>query len=382
MPDRLVLVFMIDALGFVEAGDPAFLPALDRPRAPVRSVLGYSSAAIPTILSGRLPQAHGHFSMYRRDRGDGVFRSLGPWLSLASRLTERRWRLGRWITQYLRSRGVTGYFSLYEIPLGWLRWFDLCQRRDLYAPGAFDGMPGIADRLAQGGPYKVWNWRVPEEQAFREMEAEVERGRKRVLFLYTAELDTVMHATGPGSAETREKLAGYARRIEGIVRRAEKRGMEPRVFVFGDHGMAPVTRTHDLWTALSSMDHSVPDELLYFLDSTMARFWFGSPKVRAEVERVLGTLDCGRLLTDAELRELGAFFPKRDYGDAIFLLNEGEILVPSFMARRPVRGMHGYHPDARHSFTTLLTNVHDRPYPADLVGLHDLLKTEIAEAGA
>ena len=52
-------------------------------------------------------------------------------------------------------------------------------------------------------------------------------------------------------------------------------------------------------------------------------------------------------------------------------------LVPSFMSREPVRGMHGYHPDDAHSFTTLATNVHGRPYPRNLLELHALLRDEI-----
>ena len=51
------------------------------------------------------------------------------------------------------------------------------------------------------------------------------------------------------------------------------------------------------------------------------------------------------------------------------------------MGSAPVRGMHGYHPDARHSYTTLVTNVEDQAYPADLCELHHLLQREIAEAG-
>ena len=119
---------------------------------PVRSVLGYSSAAIPTILSGVLPDAHGHFSMYRRAGGDGVFRALGPALSLASRVTAAAGGFVP-VTRYLHWRGVTGYFSLYDIPLPHLTEFDLCQRRDIYAPGAFEGgLTGLrSDR--RNGPY-------------------------------------------------------------------------------------------------------------------------------------------------------------------------------------------------------------------------------------
>ncbi len=380
MRERLTLVFLIDALGFEQAGSPEFLPLLDRPRAPVRSILGYSSAAIPTILTGVPPERHGHLSMYRRAGRNGIFRSVAPWIGLATRLTDRRWRLGRWITSYLKNRGITGYFSLYEIPLRWLPQFDLCQRRDIYAPGAFDGIPGLADHLEQRGRSRIWSWRVPEAQAFRELEEEVERGNNEFLFLYTAELDTVMHATGPASGATRDKLAGYDRRITSVIRQAEKTARRVRVFIFGDHGMAPVQQQHDLWASLRTLPFQVPGDWLYFLDSTMARFWFANRRAEQEVDRLLAGLGWGRVLDDPELRRLGSFFPDREYGERIFLADEGHIIVPSFMSAQVVRGMHGYHPDDRCSFTTLVTNAHDRPYPADLIDLHALLRAEILEA--
>lgn len=379
MPDRLILIFMIDALGFTQAGDRAYLPDLDGPRAPVRSVLGYSSAAIPTILSGQLPQSHGHFSMYRRSgsRG-GVFRGLQPWLNLACRAVGPRWRFRQWIARYLERRGITGYFSLYQIPLPWLGYFDLCQRRDLYAPGAFDdGVNGLADHLERMGSYRVWNWRVPEERAFAELEAEIERGQSRALFLYTASLDSTMHAAGPGSAAAGVRLRAYEERITALARKARSRYDEVRLFVFGDHGMARVDAVHDLWGPLRKLALSVPKDLIYFLDSTMARFWFQSDRARRQVDELLSGLSYGRVLSDDELSELGAYFPEKEYGERIFLLHEGSILTPSFMSDQPVAGMHGYHPDAEQSFTTLLTNAHDVAYPQNLLELHTVLRDEI-----
>ena len=67
MARRLLLVVMIDALGHrivTEQGRFAFLEA---PDGPVRAVCGYSSACIPSLLSGRLPREHGHWAMYLRD---------------------------------------------------------------------------------------------------------------------------------------------------------------------------------------------------------------------------------------------------------------------------------------------------------------------------
>jgi hypothetical protein len=378
--DRLVLIVLIDALGYELAGNRSFLPILERERAPIRSVLGYSSANLPTIMSGRTPSEHRQFSMYRRAGRDGVFQPVGRWLRLAARWTKRRWRISVWLARWLRRRGITGYFSLYEIPLALLPEFDLCQRRDLYAPNAFEHLPGLVDHMAAAGPYRVWNWSVPEEQSFRELKAEIDRGEARTLFLYTSALDGIMHAAGPESGAAAERLALYSEWITEAVEWARRAGREVRAFVFGDHGMAPVRGVHDLHSELAALPVRVPEQCLYFLDSTMARFWFPDPTARRPVEELLARQPYGRILGDDELRRLGAFFPGADYGELIFVLEEGEILVPSFMSSHAVKGMHGYHPDGRHAYTVLATNVHDRPYPRDLLELHALLRDELREA--
>jgi hypothetical protein len=380
--DRLVLIILIDALGWEQAGAPAFLPALHAPRGPVRPVLGYSSANLPTLMTGRLPCEHGHFSMYRRAGPDGVFAGIKPALSAVSRLRKPSWRVSRGLAWWLRRRGITGYFSLYEIPLSILAEFDLCQRKDIFAPGAFDGMSGLADLVAGTGAGRIWNWSVPEDRAFAELEAEVDRGEKKVLFCYTPALDSVMHAVGPQNRAVSDALAGYARRIEGLLERAGRRYREVRAFVFGDHGMAPVHGVRDLRSELESAGYGVGGPVLYFLDSTMARFWFRAASDRRRVEDLLARHAWGRVLGPGELESLGVFFSDGRHGELIFLLDEGEILVPSFMGSRPVQGMHGYHPDARHSVTVLLSNTVDRPYPANLVELHALLRDEIREATA
>jgi hypothetical protein len=376
VPEKLTLIFLIDALGYEQAKTGSFLHLLDRPRRPIRSVLGYSSACLPTIMTGLSPAGHGHFSMYRRASNGGVFAGPGRVLPLLSHLTGRHWRLRQWTTRYLRWRGVTGYFSLYDIPLSRLHFFDLCQRRNLYRPGAFDGIPGLPDHLETAGGHRIWDWSANEAQAFSELEEEIERAEKRFLLFYSAELDALMHASGPESEATRRKLEEYDRRITALHRRARERYREVSVFAFGDHGMAPVRRSHDLWSSLEALPFRVPDDFLYFLDSSMARFWFHADPARPAVRSLLEGLDYGRVLPDDELERLGANFPRREYGELIFLLDEGEILVPSFMGLSPVRGMHGYHPDAGCSYTTLATNRHDLEYPEDLCQLHHLLRRE------
>ena len=91
-------------------------------------------------------------------------------------------------------------------------------------------------------------------------------------------------------------------------------------------------------------------------DSTMARFWFFTERARRLVTVCLEGVSEGRIMPDAELHELGALFPDRYFGELIFLVEEGVLIVPSHMGERPIRAMHGYHPDAPHSSASLLSN--------------------------
>jgi len=377
VPERLTLIVLLDALGHRQASSPSFLPWCEAPRAPVRTVLGYSSAAIPTLLSGRWPEEHGHFAMYRRAVGDDrAFRGLAGPAALGARLTGREWRFRRWIGSRLRARGITGYFALYDVPLEWLSEFDLCQRRDLFSPGAFEPAVGLADEITRAGG-RIWNWGVPEDRAFRECGEEIDRGERSVLLLYTARLDALMHAEGPESPSTGLLLAEYDRRLSELRARASKKYTDFRIFVFGDHGMAAVRSTVDLWSRLRALPLRFKRDYRYFLDSTMARFWFENQRARDLVLTLLADTPQGRVLDETELRALGCWFPEADYGETIFLLQEGAILLPSFMSGSPVRGMHGYHPDDAESSTTLVTNVVSGDGPADLRGIHALVSADL-----
>ena len=40
---------------------------------------------------------------------------------------------------------------------------------------------------------------------------------------------------------------------------------------------------------------------------------------------------------------------------------KGVLIVPSHMGERPIRAMHGYHPEEKHSYAALLTNQPEIP---------------------
>jgi hypothetical protein len=114
-------------------------------------------------------------------------------------------------------------------------------------------------------------------------------------------------------------------------------------------------------------------------DSTMARFWFFNDKARQQITNALGTVPQGRIMPDDELKQLRAHFDDSQFGELIFLVKEGVLIVPSHMGERPIRAMHGYHPHDPHSYATLFTN--QSTLPAEVTHIphiHRLMEHAIA----
>jgi hypothetical protein len=112
----------------------------------------------------------------------------------------------------------------------------------------------------------------------------------------------------------------------------------------------------DLKSKIESLSVSAPNDFAVVYDSTMARFWFFNDRSRKEVIDCLKQVPEGRILPEDELKALGTYFPDHAFGEVIFLVKEGVLIVPSHMGERPIRAMHGYHPSDKHSFATLCSS--------------------------
>jgi len=375
----VLVILFVDALGWRLAQQHGPLASGLAHRREIATILGFSSGALPTAFSGRPPREHGRWLMYRRAGADGgVFRGFERFAWLPPRL-RRSWRLRRWLSARLAARSVRGYFNLYDVPLEELACFDLAEREDLFAPGGLpvDTLWDAFGRL--GVAWRGWNWRTPEAVAMAELEARLVVGSDDVLFLYTADLDALLHHEGSGGARVRERLGAY----DAYVRRLLEApgGARPRwVYLCSDHGMVDVVEQVDVMSALAGLPQRRGRDYAAFYDSTMARFWWRRAGARDAVRAALAGEPRGRWLTSEELAREGADFAAREYGEDVFLLRPGALLVPSFMGSRPVAAMHGYdpgHPD----MTALLAS--NRPLPAGVRHLADLrgfLESEVRAA--
>jgi len=365
----VMVVALVDALGWTLAARvPGFAPALPHRRR-LDTVLGFSSGALPTIFTGRMPAEHGRWLMYRRAAGGASpFRGFGATRLLPGRV-RRGPRLARLLSRVVAARGVRGYFHLYEVPRERLPFFDLPERRDPFAPG---GLPGGAlwETLeSRGVTWRAWTWRTPEAEAVEALLASVARGRERFLFLYTADLDARLHREGSQGAGVRRALEGYAALAGREIEAGRRAGREVWFYLLSDHGMVDVTRTVDVAAALAATGTRAPRDYEVFLDSTFARFWWRAPAARRAVEAALAALPGGRWLDDAALAREGCLFVDRAYGESVWLADPGALIVPSFMGRAPLAAMHGYDPAHPDMAAGLWSN---RPVPEAVRHLRDV----------
>jgi hypothetical protein len=63
---------------------------------------------------------------------------------------------------------------------------------------------------------------------------------------------------------------------------------------------------------------------------------------------------------------------------ACFATTPSDLIVPSHMGERPIRAMHGFHPDAPHSYAALMTNQPD--VPSDINAIPDMFKLMTRDA--
>jgi hypothetical protein len=386
-PRRTLSLFVfIDALGWRLAEREAFMTDLFQTRAPLQTVFGYSSTCDPTILTGLPPRAHGHFAFFTHDPERSPF--AGSWLRYLQYLPEAvtsRARVRRQISKLAqRTLGYTGYFNLYNMPFKHLALFDYTEKRDLYEGGGIvSGAPTVFDLLrARDIPFFRSDWRLPDAASLAQARAAIATGRPRFAYLYLAGLDAILHHEGTRGAGVRDRLAWYDASIRETVAQASALYDEVRVFAFSDHGMTDVTAVSDLQGDLATAGFSFGRDYVGVFDSTMARFWAPDQDARQRLCQHLEGRSDGRLLSDADLRNLGCDFPNQRYGEVFFLLNPGTLLCPSFMGARPIAGMHGYDPAHCDSVASFLSTVPMSRTPDGLADMFDLMLREADRAGA
>jgi len=357
MKPILPLFIMIDACGWEILHHDTFCQAFAPTRKRLDSVFGYSSACVPSILSGRWPDEHRNWCYFVYDPKHSPFRSLRPLRWLPSALTSRR-IFRRWLTKFVKVQlNFRGYFDLYNIPFRYIHLFDFTEKKSPLQPGGMNRGSNIFDLLVkQNIPYFVSDPARTETQNRDGLIAAIESETIDFAFCYWAGLDGLLHAVGNDSPQITDRLRTLEQWVKNVLTKAKEHYSDVRLYIFSDHGMANCNEVLDLKARIEALPVSMEKDYVVVYDSTMARFWFLNDNARTLITAELGRIPQGRIIPDDELRRYRVLFEDRYFGELIFLVNEGVLIVPSHMGERPIRAMHGYHPTAPQSYAALLTN--------------------------
>ncbi len=378
MKPVIPLFVFIDACGWEILNGSTFGSTWAPHRKSLESVFGYSSACVPSILSGRWPVQHRNWSYFVYDPKNSPFKWLRPLRWLPSALTSRR-RFRRLLSRAVKSRmKFKGYFDLYNIPFEHISLFDFTEKRSPLRPLGMNRGPNIVDFLQENDiAHHVSDPALRETENLEHLIAELKDGSIDFAFVYLPELDGLLHRVGNQSPEVPLKLEAYDLWIQRVLETAREHYEEVRLYVFSDHGMANCETHLNLMDEIESLPLRMGKDYAAVYDSTMARFWFFTPEAARLISERLEAVPQGRILSDDELEQMHCLFPDRYFGELIFLVHEGVLIVPSHMGQRPIRAMHGYHPHDKHSYAALLSNM---PIPNSIQAIPDIFQLMTRDA--
>lgn len=355
----LSVFVLIDALGWEYIKGGKFLSDWLPVRQPLRTVLGFSSGAIPTILTGELPAVTGHWNLFYYDPKGSPFR----WLRFFRFLPD--WMLDHRVARKAMKemgRHLLGMGPAFECHISprLLPWFNYVEKRSIYGRGGIGGAQSILDQLAERNiPHHVYSYRdASDTEILERAERDILEGDASFFFLYLSEMDAFLHKHCDYPERVEERLEWYDQGLRKVFNAARRVDPNTTFTVISDHGMTPVREHYDLLQDIEALQLKTPQDYLAVYDSTMARFWFFNDRARNAVHEVLARVRCGRILSEGELRQLGVFFTDQRYGETIFLLNPGWMISRSDFNGPgwAPSGMHGYHPDDPHSDAVFLSN--------------------------
>lgn len=356
---KIAIFMFIDAMGWEIVKDRSFLKDLLPHRYRVGMQFGYSSTAIPTILTGEKPTVHKHLSFYYYAPEKSPFKMmkyLG--LGLLPSSIADRWRVRHILSKVVaRYYGFTGYFEMYAMPFSRIHLFDYIEKTDIFVPGGLSPVKNLADTLeANRISYHISNWRLQESQNIEALTKDLQKGEINFAFLYTAAMDGLLHRVTKDGAEIDVKMKWYEDNILNLMKEAQSNYQDIYFTVFSDHGMTTLAGVVDMKREVEKLGLIFGKDYAAVYDSTMVRLWFLNDSARDIILEALSKAPHSHILDDMELKKYSIDFHDHMYGDTILLMDPGWQIAPCDMGLKALPGMHGFAPEHEDSYAALLSS--------------------------
>lgn len=241
----------------------------------------------------------------------------------------------------INKRGISNV-----IPSHLLQYFSPKLTKPMYAANSLGEIKSIFDVMRNNNIpffYKMPSTRL-ENALFKSILQGVKNSNlPNLTVIHPCSLDIIAHRFGPSSPQVRSALRKIDSKMLDLYESIQLSHEPITVIIMSDHGMTPITDTADIMGLLNTLPLTLGTDYLFFLDSTLARFWFFNENAKKLVESTLSTLKCGKILDSSALKMLGIDKLNPEYGELFFVMNERWVIYPDFFRKHsPPLGMHGY----------------------------------------
>lgn len=172
-------------------------------------------------------------------------------------------------------------------------------------------------------------------------------------FFQFNDTDSLIHKCGPDTKEAKRIIKHTDSEVKRLYKEFAKNNEDVSFLVVGDHGMSTVTDNVDILDEIDYMlkinNLNAPTDLVYWVDSTMARFWFHNENARQKVEKHIknnqtfqkyGVIVDDKISQEEKIPKMG-----RQHAHLAWWANEGILIEPCFFRDSEdfvTNGMHGY----------------------------------------
>tara|TARA_Y100000034_G_scaffold19272_1_gene21684 strand:+ start:5548 stop:6720 length:1173 start_codon:yes stop_codon:yes gene_type:complete len=235
-----------------------------------------------------------------------------------------------------------------SIKIDYFKYFKLKQKKHFFQQDSTETLFSIFKRnkinyLFYDFPFIIENGRSKLHYTFKNNDKNRVKKFLKLLnkhsfyYIHLTDLDAIGHKFGPKSNEVKRTLQKTDNFVKKILSNFNLE--KDNILIWSDHGMVSINKIFDLQSKLPEFGK----DYVYFLESTIARFWFFNKEIKKQVLSILEKhKDKGKILSKQDKKNLKIDFNNNLYGDEIFLLNSGTLLCPNFFNNVPDKGMHGY----------------------------------------
>ena len=376
--DKLAIYTFIDAFGWEIYQQYGFLNELLPHARRLETTFGFSSAADPSILTGRYPDEHTHWSSFNYDPKNSPFKFC-KYLSFLPKIIFDRFRPRHYLSKLMKYfYGYTGYFEIYSVPFAHLPYFDYLEKYDYFVPNGILKTDTIFDWCVTNDvPYHCSNWRKSETYNIAALKEKIDEKDIEFSYLYLQTLDGVMHTYGTQHDKTKEKLQWLENQISEVYEYANDIYDEVSLHIFSDHGMCDTQNSVDLISVINKSSLVYGTDYVAMYDSTMARFWFLNNEAKETIKNILETIKDGSIIKKDELKQMHVYFEDRRFGELFFLTNPGILINPSYFGLKVIPGMHGFHPNDKDSNALMFSSTNINENIQSITDIRKVMEKEI-----